>query len=89
MLTLTFFGAFRRSEVVSLNIENIEFTDNGMAIPLLRSKTIYTKQTVYISFAKDKGICPVNSLKKWIEQSEDVTSSVSEFKDYFLSLSFL
>lgn len=70
LLTLTFFGAFRRSEVVSLNMENIEITDKGMAISLLQSKTTDTKQTVYISFARDKDICPVNSLKKWIEKSE-------------------
>jgi integrase len=70
LLTLTFFGAFRRSEVVSLNIENIEFTDRGIAISLLRSKTEEGKQIVYISFARDKDICPVSSLKKWIEQSE-------------------
>lgn len=70
LLTLTFFGAFRRSEVVSLNIENIEFTDKGMAISILQSKTSDTKQIVYISFTRDKDICPVNSLKKWIEQSE-------------------
>lgn len=70
LLTLTFFGAFRRSEAVSLDIENVEFTDKGMAISLLQSKTTDTKQTVYISFAKDKDICPVMSLKKWLEKSE-------------------
>lgn len=70
LLTITFFGAFRRSEVVSLDMENIEFTDKGLAISLLQSKTSDTKQVVYISFAKDKDICPVKALKEWIEKAE-------------------
>ena len=70
LLAVTFFGAFRRSEVVSLDVENIEFTDKGMIIFLLQSKTSDKKQNIYISFAKDKDICPVSSLKEWIEKAE-------------------
>ena len=70
LLTLTFFGAFRRSEVVSLNIENLQFNDKGVSISLLQSKTSDTKQTVYIAYAKDKDICPVKALKIWIEKSQ-------------------
>ena len=70
LLAVTFFGAFRRSEVVSLDVENIEFTEKGMVIFLLQSKTSDKKQNIYISFAKDKDICPVSSLKEWIEKAE-------------------
>lgn len=70
LLAVTFFGAFRRSEVVSLDVENIEFTEKGMVIFLLQSKTSDKKQNIYISFAKDKDICPVGSLKEWIEKAE-------------------
>lgn len=66
ILTLTFFGAFRRSEVVSLDIDNLDFNDKGVTVSLLQSKTSDTKQLVYIAYAKDKDICPVKSLKDWI-----------------------
>ncbi len=70
LLTLTFFGAFRRSEVVSLDMEYVEFNDKGVVVTLLQSKTSDTKQTVYIAHAKDKDICPVKALKNWIEKAE-------------------
>lgn len=70
LLTLAFFGAFRRSEIVSLNIENLEFNERGLAISLLQSKASDTKQIIYISFAKDKDICPVKAIENWIEKSQ-------------------
>lgn len=70
LLTLTFFGAFRRSEVVSLDIEHVEFNDKGVAVSLLQSKTSDTKQLVYIAQARDKDICPVKALKEWIEKAQ-------------------
>lgn len=70
LLTTTFFGAFRRSEIVSVDLEHIEFTEKGMAISLLQSKTSDIKQVVYISFAKDKDICPVKAIREWIEKAE-------------------
>lgn len=66
VITLTFFGAFRRSEVVSLDVEHVKFTEKGVTISLLQSKTSDTKQDVYIAFAKDADICPVIALKSWI-----------------------
>lgn len=69
LLTLTFFGAFRRSEVVSLDVEHLEFSEKGVAISLLQSKTADTKQIVYVAIAKDKDICPVKALKDWLTRA--------------------
>lgn len=69
IITLCFFGAFRRSELVSLNVEHLEFTDSGLVVNLMQSKTQDTKQKVYISYAKDNDICPVKALKSWLEIS--------------------
>ena len=80
LLTLTFFGAFRRSEVVSLDIEHVEFNNKGVAVSLLQSKTSDTKQLVYIAQARDKDICPVKALKEWIEKAQIKEGSI------FLSL---
>jgi integrase len=70
LLTLTFFGAFRRSEVVSLDKGHIEFNDKGIAVSLLQSKTSDTTQIVYIAYARDKDLCPVRALKAWIEKAQ-------------------
>lgn len=69
LITLSFFGAFRRSEIVSLDIRHLEFNEKGLAVSLLQSKTSDTKQIVYITHAKDKDICPVKALKAWIEKA--------------------
>jgi site-specific recombinase XerD len=39
LLSLGFGGAFRRSELVALNVDDIEFTDDGLRITIRRSKT--------------------------------------------------
>lgn len=76
LLTLTFFGAFRRSEVVSLNLENLEFNEKGATVSLLQSKTSDTKQTIYIAYAKDQDLCPIKSLKAWIEWAQITEGAV-------------
>jgi len=70
LLTLCFFGAFRRSEAVSLDVANCEFNEKGVSIQLLQTKTSDTAQLVYISYAKDQDICPVRALIEWIEKLE-------------------
>jgi hypothetical protein len=39
LLLIGFAGAFRRSELVDLNVEDLEFNENGLVIHLRRSKT--------------------------------------------------
>jgi integrase len=36
---------------------------------LLQSKTSDTKQIIYIAYAKDQDLCPIRSLKAWIEKA--------------------
>jgi len=69
LLTVAFFGALRRSELSALDVANIEFSDRGVAILILQSKTSDTKQSIYLSFARDKDICPVKALQTWLEVS--------------------
>jgi site-specific recombinase XerD len=70
LLTLAFFGAFRRSEVVSLDLEHLKFNDKGVTVSLLQSKTSDSKQVIYVAYAKDKDICPVRALQDWIEKAQ-------------------
>ncbi len=80
LLTLTFFGAFRRSEVVSLDLKDVVFTDKGAVVTLLQSKGTDTKQDIHIANARDKEICPVRALKAWIEKAQITEGAI------FLSL---
>lgn len=70
VLTVAFFGALRRSEVASLDVEHIELTDKGATIHIMQSKTSDTKQSIYLSYAKDFDICPVRSLINWLSKSQ-------------------
>ena len=39
LLLIGFAGAFRRSELVALNVSNLEITDEGLVVHIPRSKT--------------------------------------------------
>jgi len=64
-----FAGAFRRGELVSLKIEDIEFEDRGMKIHLRRSKTDQTGKGAIKAIANGKrnSTCPVRALSSWLE----------------------
>ena len=66
LLLLGFAGAFRRSELVALDISDIEETPDGMKVTIRRSKTDQEGlgQTIAIPFGKIA--CPIATLKEWI-----------------------
>jgi integrase len=66
LLLLGFAGAFRRSELVALDISDIEETPDGIKITIRRSKTDQegVGQTIAIPFGKIA--CPITALKEWI-----------------------
>lgn len=68
LLLIGWAGAFRRSELVSLNVEHVEFTDEGLIIHLLKSKTDQKAagQEVALPFGSNPITCPVRSLKNWL-----------------------
>lgn len=70
LLLVGFFGAFRRSELVTLTWEQISFESDGMVITLPRSKTDQAGdgQKVIIPFGNDNG-CPVRALIDWRQAS--------------------
>jgi integrase len=61
-------GGFRRSEIVSIDVEHIMFTDDGLIIRLLRSKTDQDGAgvDVGIPYGSKADTCPVRSLKTWL-----------------------
>jgi len=69
LLLIGFSGGFRRSELVNIHFDDLEFTKEGIKIFIKRSKTDQSGEgmTKAIPYFKDKNFCPVLSLKKWIE----------------------
>lgn len=66
-----FAGALRRSELVAIDREHLRFTDKGLALRLLRSKTDPEKEGVDIGIPRfgDRNTCPVRALEAWLHRS--------------------
>ncbi len=71
LLLLGFTGAFRRSELVSLTVEDCEFTSEGLVVTLRRSKTDQEGggRKLGIPYGSNPETCPVRSLKAYLEAS--------------------
>ena len=72
LLLIGFAGGFRRSELVSLDYEDLEFVQEGLKIFVKRSKTDQSGEgmTKAIPYFENKDYCPVLALKKWLEASK-------------------
>ena len=69
LILIGWVGALRRSEVVALDLDNIDFVDQGLILEISRSKTDQegASYKIGIPFASDKKYCPVEHLKRWIK----------------------
>jgi integrase len=68
IILIGFAGAFRRSEIVGLNVDDISYRDEGMVILLERSKTDQSGEGRWIGipFGKNPDTCPVTALRSWL-----------------------
>ncbi|MBO3272329.1 tyrosine-type recombinase/integrase [Hymenobacter defluvii] len=68
LLLLGFAGAFRRSELVGLNIEQLEFTERALLVHLAKSKTNQygAVEDKAIFYAPTLDFCPVRCLRAWL-----------------------
>lgn len=70
LLLIGFAGAFRRSELVSLTVADIEFVKQGVTLLLQFSKTDQEGQGRKIAIPHARGaVCPVLALQQWLEVS--------------------
>lgn len=69
MLSVGFFGAFRRSELVSLNVGDLTLDSKGWVVTLRRSKTDQegkgTKRG--LPYAAEPAVCPVRTVQAWLD----------------------
>jgi integrase len=66
LLLVGFAGAFRRSELVALDVEDLEFTEDGMKVLIRRSKTDQEGAGQAVGIARGVNLCPVAALKAWL-----------------------
>ena len=78
LILIGFGGGFRRTELISIDYEDIDFVQEGVKITVKRSKTDQfgegmTKGLPYFSNEK---YCPVTNLKNWLTLSQIKTGSI-------------
>jgi site-specific recombinase XerD len=72
LISLGFSGAFRRSELVSLNHGDLEFVPEGLKINLRRSKTDQEGAGMVksVPFGQNPKTCCVRSVQRWLQASD-------------------
>lgn len=85
LLLVGFAGAFRRSELVSVDVEDLELTTEGVIITLRRSKTDQEGRgaSVAIPSGSSSRTCPVRALRSWLGAADIVTGPAFRPVDRF------
>ena len=88
LILIGFAGGFRRSELVSIHYEDLDFVPEGVKIFVKRSKTDQSGEgmTKGIPYFNNHDYCPVVSLKKWIEKSEIKFGKIFDLSDKTVAL---
>jgi len=66
LLLLGFAGAFRRSELVALDVADVEEMEAGLRVIIRHSKTDQERQGVTIAIARGDVACPVKAVREWL-----------------------
>lgn len=67
LLLLGFAGAFRRSELVSVTVEALTFSEKGVDVFLPRSKTDQEGKGQSVAVLNGKALRPVDRLREWLD----------------------
>ena len=88
IILVGFSGGFRRSELVNIDYDDVEFVDEGVKIFVKRSKTDQSGEgmTKAIPYFDNKFFCPVTNLKNWIDYTEIKSGKVFDISDKSIAL---
>merc|ERR1711965_32803 len=84
LILVGFAGGFRRSELVNIENDDIEFVKEGVKILIKRSKTDQSGEGIVkaIPYFENQEFCPVIALKNYIEEK---FSNINEGKVFDIS----
>ena len=91
LILIGFSGAFRRSELVSVELEDIDFVKEGVKIFIKRSKTDQSGEGMVkaIPYFNNVNFCPVLSLSNWIDflkKTKNKSTKIFEMSDKNVAL---
>ena len=82
LILVGFAGGFRRSELVNLENDDIEFVDEGVKILIKRSKTDQSGEGIIkaIPYFDNQGFCPVIALKEYMKSKSETKNNKKIFE---------
>jgi site-specific recombinase XerD len=85
LLLVGFAGGFRRSELVALDVEDLEFSSAGLVVVMRKSKTDQEghSRRIGIPYGSAENTCPVRSLQAWLESARINDGAVFRSLDKF------
>ncbi len=88
IILVGFSGGFRRSELVNIDYEDLEFVNEGLKIFIKRSKTDQSGEGMIkaIPYFDNKIFCPVLAIKNWINFSEIRSGKIFSVSDKSIAL---
>ena len=88
LILLGFAGGFRRSELVSIDYEDVELVPEGVKIFVKRSKTDQSGEgmTKGIPYFPNTEYCPVLALKEWLNKSKINSGKIFDNSDKNVAL---
>ncbi len=77
LIQMAYFGAFRRSELVALTVDQLEINSQGLIIVIPKSKTDQTGEGKLKAIPYgNEHMCPVTTMKRWLKISKITEGSV-------------
>jgi site-specific recombinase XerD len=88
LILVGFSGGFRRSELVNIEYDDLEFVNEGIKIFIKRSKTDQSGEGMIkaIPYFDNNNYCPVISLQEWIDVSEIKSGKIFKISDRSVAL---
>ena len=88
ILLIGFSGGFRRSELVNIDYEDLEFVNEGVKIFIKRSKTDQSGEGSIkaIPYFDNEIYCPVKTLKNWLNEEKIKTGKIFNVSDKTIAL---
>jgi site-specific recombinase XerD len=88
LILVGFSGGFRRSELVNIELEDIEFVSEGVKLFIKRSKTDQSGEGMIkaIPYFENINFCPVKALENWIDVIKLKKGKIFNISDKNVSL---